>query len=60
MLRLIGSGDSLEAGFDFLYREWLPQSGEDARDAPPYCQRVRFFPDVAEHEAETLLFLPLQ
>ena len=60
MLRLIGSGDNLEAGFDFLYREWLPQSGEDARDAPPYCQRVRFFPDVAEHEAETLLFLPLQ
>lgn len=59
-LRLIGSGDDLEAGFDFLYREWLPQSGEEARDAPPYCQRLRFFPDVAEHEAETLLFLPLQ
>ncbi len=59
-LRLIGSGDDLEAGFDFLYREWLPQSGEEARDAPPYCRRLRFFPDVAEHEAETLLFLPLQ
>lgn len=59
-LRLIGSGDDLEAGFDFLYREWLPQSREEARDAPPYCQRLRLFPDVAEHEAETLLFLPLQ
>ncbi len=60
VLRQIGSGDDLRAGFAFLYGEWLPQSGEEARDAPPFAQRISFFPDVAEHEAVTDLYLPLK
>ena len=58
-LRVIGSGDDLESPALFLYRDWLPGSGEETRDFPLYCQRVRFFPDVPEHEAVTDLFLPL-
>lgn len=60
VLRQIGSGDDLRAAFAFLYGEWWPQSGEEARDAPPFAQRVSFFPDVPEHEAVTDLFLPLK
>ena len=45
---------------EFLYGRWLPASGEEARDFPLYAQRVRFFPDVPEHEAVTDVFLPLK
>jgi AraC family transcriptional regulator len=28
----------------YLYRDWLPASGEEARDFPIFCQRLSFFP----------------
>ncbi|MES2989100.1 MAG: AraC family transcriptional regulator [Pseudomonadota bacterium] len=59
MLRLTGSSDNLEPAASWLYREWLPQSGEEPRDFPLFCRRVTFFPDVPEHEAVTELYLPL-
>ena len=43
-----------------LYAEWLPASGEEPRDAPLLFQRVRFYPDVPEHEAITDILLPLK
>lgn len=58
-LRHVGSDDGLGAAIQFLYGQWLVQSGESLRDFPLYCQRLRFFPDVAEHEAELDLYLPL-
>jgi len=58
-LRVVGGDEAMEAGFDFLYREWLPASGEEPRDFPPFVQRVRFPPLVAEHESVTDLFVPL-
>ncbi|MET0308761.1 MAG: AraC family transcriptional regulator [Sphingomonas sp.] len=60
MLRITGSSDDLEPAALFLYREWLPASGEEPRDFPLFCRRVRFFPDVPEHEAVTELYLPLE
>lgn len=60
VLRHVGSDDTLGAALRHLYAEWLPQSGEEPRDFPPYVQRVRFFPDVPEHEAVTDVFLPLR
>ncbi|MBB2861308.1 UNVERIFIED_ORG: DNA gyrase inhibitor GyrI [Rhizobium etli] len=59
VLRVVGNTDNLEPAALYLYREWLPASGEEARDFPIYCQRLRFFPEVAEHEAVAELFLPL-
>jgi AraC family transcriptional regulator len=59
-LRHIGSDDNLGAALEFLYREWLPQSGEELRDFPLYVQRVSFFPDVPDHAAVTDAFLPLK
>ncbi len=58
-LRHIGTEESLVATFTTLYRDWLPDSGEELRDFPLYLQRIAFFPDVAENDAITDIFLPL-
>jgi AraC family transcriptional regulator len=58
VLRVIGA-ENVEPAIEFLYRDWLPASGEDLRDFPLYCQRVSFVPMVPEHEAITDIFLPL-
>jgi AraC family transcriptional regulator len=58
-LRHIGTEESFAAAIAALYATWLPQSGEELRDFPLYCQRVSFFPDVSEHAAITDIFLPL-
>ncbi|WP_294287654.1 AraC family transcriptional regulator [uncultured Sphingomonas sp.] len=60
VLRVVGHIDNLEPAALYLYREWLPASGEEVRDFPLYCQRVSFFPEVPEHEAVADLFLPLK
>jgi AraC family transcriptional regulator len=60
VLRVVGNTDNLEPAALYLYRDWLPASGEEARDFPLYCQRVAFFPEVPEHEAVAELFLPLK
>ena len=60
VLRHVGSDDNLGNALKFLYMTWLPQSGEELRDFPPYVQRIKFFPEVPEHEAVTDAFLPLQ
>ena len=59
MLRVTGGSDDLEAPALFLYRDWLPESGEALRDFPLFCRRVSFFPDVPEGQAVTELYLPL-
>ncbi|MDN5001675.1 GyrI-like domain-containing protein [Bradyrhizobium sp. GCM10027634] len=60
VLRVTGYTDNLEPAALFLYRDWLPASGEEARDFPIYCQRLSFFPEVPEHETVAELFLPLK
>ena len=60
VLRVVGFTDNLEPAALYLYRDWLPASGEEARDFPIYCQRLNFFPDVPEHETVAEVFLPLK
>ncbi|MEA1084996.1 AraC family transcriptional regulator [Sphingomonas sp. CD22] len=60
VLRVVGNTDNLEPAALYLYRDWLPVSGEEARDFPLYCQRIAFFPEVPEHDAVAELFLPLK
>lgn len=60
VLRVVGDTDNLEPAALYLYREWLPASGEDTRDFPIYCQRLSLFPEVPEHEAVAEVFLPLK
>ncbi|KIF82769.1 AraC family transcriptional regulator [Noviherbaspirillum autotrophicum] len=60
VLRHIGADETLGQTIRYLYAQWLPHSGEALRDFPVYVQRIRFFPDVPEHEAVTDVFLPLR
>ncbi|MFT8722945.1 MAG: AraC family transcriptional regulator [Acetobacter malorum] len=60
VLHVVGYTDNLEPAALYLYRDWLPASGEETRDFPIYCQRLSFFPEVPEHEAVAELFLPLK
>ena len=59
LIRWQGSDEQISSLVDYLYRDWLGQSGFTLRDQPIFLQRRRFFPDVPVHEAETDIFLPL-
>jgi len=58
VLRVNGDTHNLEPAALYLYRDWLPTSGEEMRDFPIYCQR--FFLDEPEHGTAADLFLPLK
>lgn len=60
VLRHVGSDEQLEQSIQFLYAQWLPQSGRELRDYPLFLQRHNFYPDVAESELILDLFLPLK
>jgi AraC family transcriptional regulator len=60
VLRVVGYTDNLEPAALYLYRDWLPASGEETCDFPIYCQRLSLFPEVPEHETVADLFLPLR
>jgi AraC family transcriptional regulator len=58
VLRVTGDTHNLEPAAMYLYRDWLPASGEEMRDFPIYCQRFL----LAEPEMGTAaeLHLPLK
>lgn len=58
VLRVTGDTHNLEPAALYLYRDWLPTSGEEMRDFPIYCQR--FFLDEPEQGTAAELFLPLK
>jgi AraC family transcriptional regulator len=60
LLRHRGSDDQLGHSIMHLYASWLPASGEELRDFPLFMQRMKFFPDVPDSEAETDIYLPLK
>jgi len=59
-LRHLGSHDKMDDKIYYLYRDWLAQSGEKLRDFPCYLHYVNLFPEVAESELITDIYLPLQ
>jgi len=58
VLRVTGDTHNLEPAAMYLYRDWLPASGEEMRDFPIYCQR--FFLDEPEQGTAAELHLPLK
>jgi AraC family transcriptional regulator len=44
----------------YLYREWLPTSGEQLGDFPVFFHYVNVGPNVQEHEMITDVYLPLK
>jgi AraC family transcriptional regulator len=60
VLRVVGEVDDLEPAALYLYRDWLPSSGEELGDFPLYCQHITLFPDASAHEVVKELFLLLK
>lgn len=61
VLRYPGNSNNLEPAALYLYRDWLPASGEEARDFPIYCtRRLALIPGVEAHEVVVELYLPLK
>ena len=61
VLRYPGNTQNLEPAAQYLYQDWLPSSGEEARDFPMYSRRqLRPIPDMSAHEVVLELFLPLK
>ncbi len=60
VLRHTGPDSQLEHSIGYLFNTWLPASGEELRDFPVFLQRLRFYPDVSEQQAEVDIFLPLK
>lgn len=58
VLRVTGDTHNLEPAALYLYRDWLPASGEEMRDFPIYCQR--FFLGSPELGTAAELYLPLR
>ncbi|MCB9094704.1 MAG: AraC family transcriptional regulator [Halobacteriovoraceae bacterium] len=60
VVRHVGSHDTMEEKIYYLYREWLPKSGEKVRDFPLYFQYHNFFPETSESELVTDIILPIE
>jgi len=58
--RHLGSHDRLGESIYYLYREWLPSSGEELRDFPLFFHYLNLMPDTPEHELVTDIYLPLK
>ncbi|WP_341503670.1 AraC family transcriptional regulator [Gallaecimonas sp. GXIMD4217] len=58
-LRHQGPDSRLRESFDHLYGQWLPTSGYQGADAPPFLERIRHYPDVPEQDSLIDIYLPL-
>jgi AraC family transcriptional regulator len=55
-----GSREQISETVYALYREWLPDSGEELRDFPVYFRYLNLDFDTPEHLRLTEVYLPLQ
>lgn len=55
-----GSHNRIGESAYYLYREWLPQSGEELRDFPLFFHYLNLMPETPEHELVTDVYLPLK
>jgi len=60
LLRHLGSHSNIGDKVRYLYRYWLPESGEELRDAPCFFHYLNLISQVEEHELITDIYLPLK
>lgn len=60
VVRHKGSHDNLEESIYYLYREWLPQSGEAWRDHPCFFHYLNLVHEVDERDLLTDIYLPIK
>lgn len=59
VLRHHGAHRNIGNKIRYLYRDWLPDSGEELRDAPCFFHYLNLITEVEEHELKTDIYLPL-
>ncbi len=59
-VRHLGSHQRIAECIYPLYRDWLPESGEELRDFPLYFHYVNLLPDTPEGDLVTDIYLPLK
>ncbi len=60
VIRHLGSYDSVDKGIYAVYREWLPESGEEIRDYPCFFHYVNLIHEVDECDLITDIYFPLK
>ncbi|WP_375748162.1 GyrI-like domain-containing protein [Vibrio sp. HN007] len=54
-----GSHDTIGDSVQYLYKVWLPESGENVRDFPCFFRYLNFVHDVDECDLATEVYLPI-
>jgi len=60
VVRHVGSHDRIGESVYYLYRQWLPESGEELRDFPVYFHYLTLGFEQPEFEQQTDVYLPLK
>lgn len=60
VVRHVGPHDTIGDTIYPLYRDWLPQSGEELRDFPLFFHYLNLIPDTPECDLMTDVYLPLR
>lgn len=60
VVRHHGARHRIDESAYYLYRDWLPRSGEELRDFPLFFHYVNLVPEIPEHELVTDVYLPLK
>ncbi len=60
VIRHHGPHDGIGVNAYYLYRVWLPESGEELRDFPLYFHYLNLLPETPEHDLVTDIYLPLK
>ncbi|ATG48029.1 AraC family transcriptional regulator [Celeribacter ethanolicus] len=60
VLRHVGPYTGLRQAYDYLYGKWLPESGEEPRDGPPFEIYENTPMDTAPEDLVTLICAPIQ
>jgi AraC family transcriptional regulator len=60
VVRHHGSHNRIGESAYYLYRDWLPTSGEELRDFPLFFHYLNLIPETPEHELVTDIYLPLK
>jgi AraC family transcriptional regulator len=59
VLRHVGAYPGLRQAYDYLYGKWLPESGEEPRDGPPFEIYENTPMDTAPEDLVTLICAPI-
>ena len=60
VVRHLGSHDNISDTVYYLYRQWLPKSGEEVRDYPCFFHYLNLIHEVDECDLITDIYLPLK